>query len=260
MDEANYQENLKIVQIYKTNNFQDGVGFQASRFTHSCCPNALLITNNQGSCDIEAQFSIKAGEEITLNYAFKDVTMKSFKTRQKILLSNWGFHCCCHICKEGEDEKYHMFEELQKEAQKLDMLKNLRSRTKSDQEIEKIRREVFCYKEMYKLAKEKNAGKLFILIYILEGGFNVALHGFLTTPTRSNFKNLLEFKNDCDNFSKVGEIIAQKFEKSSNRRFDKVWPERRNLETYAIKITRLANSGQLKEEDFLGEQLSKIHI
>ena len=52
-----------VFGIYKTNAFPDGVGIKASRFNHSCSPNAASIWNEEdGTGEIKAWSTIKAGK------------------------------------------------------------------------------------------------------------------------------------------------------------------------------------------------------
>ena len=136
------------------------------RFNHSCRSNAESGVNDEREIrEIKAVSKIKAGEEITINYDDMELSMKSFKSRQDYLFLNWGFHCQCDMCHEekldNQDEIYKKFQRLKQDANKLlSENKNLESL-----ELEKICKEIFCYKEMYKFSK----GGL-----ISEGIFNLA--------------------------------------------------------------------------------------
>ena len=52
-----------VYGIYKTNAFTNGIGIKASRFNHSCCPNALIHWNEKdGAVEIRAWSKIKTGK------------------------------------------------------------------------------------------------------------------------------------------------------------------------------------------------------
>ena len=78
----------------------------------------------------------------------------------------WKFDCNCPLCEEEaencQDEKYEKFESLKQEAETLFEQSN----NQFQFGVENMRREVQLYKEMYKLAKEKQASGMFMLINI----------------------------------------------------------------------------------------------
>jgi hypothetical protein len=101
-----------------------------------------------------------------------------------------------------EDKNYDKFEELKQEADQL----SKESKDPLTFELEKVKREVVCRKEMYKMAKEKNVSKYFILDSILKGGVYAAARGYVSTfeLSLSNVQKFREeFKMDYDNFSNV---------------------------------------------------------
>ena len=168
----------KIYGIYNSNAFEMGLGLKSSRFNHSCVSNAEAYWNEKCELrEIRAISKIKAGEEITVRYGSSHIIMKNLKTRQEYLSMGWKFNCDCPLCEEEaencEDEKYEKFELLKQEAEALYEQSNI------FQSIGNMRREVQCYKEMYKLAKEKQATRIFILSDILKEGFNAAVQGYL---------------------------------------------------------------------------------
>lgn len=200
------------------------------RFNHSCRSNAESGVNDEREIrEIKAVSKIKAGEEITINYDDMELSMKSFKSRQDYLFLNWGFHCQCDMCHEekldNQDEIYKKFQRLKQDANKLlSENKNLESL-----ELEKICKEIFCYKEMYKLAKEKRAPRSFIVYEILDNGFNAAVQGYLCAQSFCDLQKMTQFKNDCDNFSKVGEQVS----KCVSKKTSEEWQNRRqNFDTW----------------------------
>ena len=157
----------EIYGIYTTNAFEMGIGLKSSRFNHSCVSNAQVYWNEKYEArDIRAVSKIKVGEEITVRYGSSHIEMKNLKTRQEYLSMCWKFDCNCPLCEEEtencQDEKYEKFESLKQEAETLFEQSN----NQFQFGVENMRREVQLYKEMYKLAKEKQASGMFILINI----------------------------------------------------------------------------------------------
>ena len=86
-------ELLKIYQIFKSNSFEMGVGIQASRFNHSCSSNAEAFWNDENETrEVRAVSKIKVGEEITVNYIWKQLSMKNVQLRHSITKSEvWEY-------------------------------------------------------------------------------------------------------------------------------------------------------------------------
>ena len=87
--------------------------------------------------------------------------MKNLKMRQNFLLADWGFQCSCRLCQyeksnHPDEEKYENFAKLQQQSKKLLEV----AKTAGQVRLAIIKKEVTCYKEMYKLAEEKNASKV----------------------------------------------------------------------------------------------------
>ena len=61
-DSKKAEELLKIVCIYRTNAFNNGLSIKTSRFNHSCQPNAARTDEIRAISDIEE------GQEITISY------------------------------------------------------------------------------------------------------------------------------------------------------------------------------------------------
>ena len=148
------------------------------RFNHSCASNAEIIwrTGENDACEIRCVSKINPGEEITINYSALSISMKKLKSRQEILSNNWGFHCHCELCEQeqrkSDDEEYEKYEKMSEEAEKLGLQhKNLLSLAHKN-----MKREIFYYKEMYKLAQKKKASRQYIHQSILTKGFNAALY------------------------------------------------------------------------------------
>ena len=212
--ESNFDDQImvkhvkNIVGIFNTNKFESGVGIKSSRFNHSCSSNAEQMWNTSEEFrEIRSVSKIKAGDEITINYGLRHTSMKKIKIRQTFL-SNWGFLCECDLCKEEtnkcDDEIYEKFENLKQEAYNLLNLSN----QPGGFQYENTKKEIICYKEMYKLAKVKNTSKTLIVKEILEDGFNAAVQGYIYSRMSFDNKHMQEFKHACVIFSNVGEQIS----------------------------------------------------
>ena len=149
-----------------------------------------------------------------------DQDIKSFYFfRQSFLFSNWGFHCKCDLCEEEkancEDAKYKKFEELKKLQQKSsEKSRQIDSETETDEfemifQLERTKKEVDYYKEMYKIAKEKKASRIFILKTLLNQAFETAARGYLSAQNLDKIKESNDFKIDCANFARVGEQLSK---------------------------------------------------
>ena len=202
---------LKIYGVYRTNSFENGVALNFARFNHSCCSNAEAMWNeDENSSEIRAVSKIKMGEEVTLTYNWKQLAMKDVKTRQDNLWYNWGFKCCCDVCQEeikSEDKTYKIYEKLQEEIKSC--LKKQSVIKDKVERLENIKKEVFCHKQLYKLAKDKKASRMFIVNEILDDGFNAAAQGYITAQCSYKIDYLNAFKKDCELFAVAGEQLSK---------------------------------------------------
>jgi len=222
---------LKIIGIYATNCFENGVCIKMARFNHSCRSNAEHRWNEKTeSREIRIVTKINKDDEITINYAMNN-SMQDFPSRQEKLL-NWGFICKCERCEEeksnknNDNEVYRKFDKIMKKAKKLNSdYKNNHPICNLDQ----LMLEVICYEELYKLAKEKKVSWSFIIDHILDYGFKAAFLGFLCSqrkienleiisdlklsePTSDEIQKISEhqkkFRVKCESFSTAAEKIA----------------------------------------------------
>ena len=236
---------FKIYGIYRTNGFETGVGIQFARFNHSCCSNAEAMWNEEDeTSEIRSVSKIKTGEEITLSYNWKQLSMKDLKTRQNSLLFNWGFKCCCDICKEEEvkpdDGKYQLFEKLLQEVKKC--MQNQQHKNRNAH-LENIKKEVICHKEMYKLAKDKRAPRTFIVNEILDDGFNASVQGYLSAESTYNSQFMEEFKKECDIFSTAGEQLSKVLPTKTY----KEWEDRKhNFENWIKQVKEVLKEQQMQ--------------
>ena len=96
-----------------------------------------------------------------------------------------------------------MYEKLLEEA--FDIECDLQECNNVVEKLEKIKNVLDCYKEMYKLAKEKQTSKLFIN-QILEAGLDSSTSGYhIAQKTKSDPKLLEEFQKEFDYFSQTRE-------------------------------------------------------
>lgn len=163
---------LKILQIWETNAFGDGVRIKFARFNHSCDYNAVRYGDS-----IYAVSDIKKDEEITVNYQLDNRALGYYtayygmmkrEVRQKGTSQNRGFLCQCDLCEEQKgtkDESYDQerIEELVFEIQGLKHYRDAAYKAKtldtarSQYSMKNARREVNCYKKVYKLGIEKKS-------------------------------------------------------------------------------------------------------
>ena len=204
-DPEKAEEILKIVGIYFTNTFGSYVCFKVSRFNHSCQPNAILIDMNDQK-QLRAIGKIKAGQEINLNYLGKFAGFRNQKYRQQNL-KLWGFLCSCELCQNDVDIDAEAFEAFIQEAEKLTIKRqsaskaaNLLEATQS-YSLESCKKEIMCYKKLYKVGKEQNIQPYF-LFKMLDEGFKAATLGYIIY--KDNY-----LKIDAMNFAKAAEKFGK---------------------------------------------------
>jgi hypothetical protein len=100
-----------LVGIFGTNSFtvandDSGICLRASRFNHSCSPNARFSFNsNTGELRIFALGTIPHGEEIFVAYiSSRRLYGNPRRSRQAILRTRYHFTCACSICSLPEAE------------------------------------------------------------------------------------------------------------------------------------------------------------
>ena len=169
---------LKIICIRYTNTFDDYFFIKCSRFNHSCSPNSFCYERyNYEEIQIRATSKIKKGEEICITYFGNDLAMKNRKERQDRLQKEWNFICSCERCQDEEinndDETYEKFQKLQEEAQKYTKKANF------NHSSEYIDKAISCHKEMYNLAENKKAPKIFIIYQILIKWYNLEIGNYI---------------------------------------------------------------------------------
>ena len=197
------EEILKICCIYSTNSFAWGVKIKSSRFNHSCDANATPIIMLNGEHQIRAISKIKAGKEISITYDNDPfLGFRNRKFRQKSLLMGWFFICSCELCKNDVDIDSDASEVLIQEAETL--AKDRRSALEAGislehlyYSLEKCKKEVSLYKQLYKVGKTQKIWPYF-LYKLLGRAFNTASFGYQL------YKDA-DLKMDAVNFAKVSE-------------------------------------------------------
>ena len=99
-----------LLGIFGTNAFNvtehdSGICLRASRFNHSCSPNAWYSFSNTGEIRIYASGTIPRGEEISFSYIpCRPLFGSPRLSRQTNLRSRYHFTCACSICSLPEAE------------------------------------------------------------------------------------------------------------------------------------------------------------
>ncbi|KAJ7182622.1 hypothetical protein C8R43DRAFT_967626 [Mycena crocata] len=89
-----------FVGIFRTNAFPDGLGFDTSRFNHSCLPNARYSWHEEsGRLRIFALKEIPVGEEICVAYlASRNLYGSTRDERHKMFIAKFNFTRSCRAC------------------------------------------------------------------------------------------------------------------------------------------------------------------
>ena len=241
--DADKAENIqKIIGIYETNSFDNGLKIKTSRFNHSCWPNAVQINERN---EVRATYNIKEGQEITINYLENSrlFGMRKRGTRQKILLESMHFTCFCYFCKKQENDSNSKadveldskIEGLIQEVEGLEHFADLAKTTQTPLKglqlypPEKCRLEIGKCKELYKFGKEKKAHNS-CLYDILKKGYQVAALEYQLCYFSQNHQFLEEFKKECVTFSTAAEGFGKLL---GNEIVEpELWKRRQNYEKY----------------------------
>ena len=121
-------------------------------------------------------------------------------------MRRWFFLCACAICKKGPESNDNTLEELMKEIEEYhtywkQALRMGQMRGHYCYPLEMCRKEIQCYRKMYKYAQEKNMRPI-SLFRIVERAFGAASLGYQLYKEDS-------LKTEGENFAKV----AEEFEK-----------------------------------------------
>ena len=163
---------FQICCIYVSYRMYDGFRIKTSGFKHSCQPNAVTVQKHFGSFQVRAIANIKAGQEINLNLCIDPFYgFKNKKQRQKSLLNAPPFVLCsCDLCENDVDINANAFRALIQEAEEL---------TLSRWSLENCRKEVKCFKKMYKIGKTEKIQDYFLYYKILKRACSTASYGYL---------------------------------------------------------------------------------
>ena len=232
IQEHGYQEFCNVIGIYFTNTFECGLGIQASRFNHSCCPNANAFWNEgKHTREIRAVVKIRKGEEIFIKYGGN--SMSDLKSRQKLLSSKYGFSCNCELCQNevlsNDSGRYERFDLLKEQANELFKISN-QPTLNYPKRKETTQKEISCYKEMYKLVQFDPMKRfipyyIFVIDGIIDEGFRAAVQGFGSAKTWYDLSGMECFKEECKHFSKVGYKLSITIS-GENSDLTKDWGER----------------------------------
>ena len=210
---------IKICLIYSSNRFEDGnsdglgngVRIKTSRFNHSCKPNAVTIRMVNDLYQVRAISKIKSGQEINLNYITDPFCgFRNRKYRQNSLFKGWIFHCACELCEDDVDDG-SAYQTFIKDAEKLTTQRQIAFEAGLPlgalyYSLENCKKEVICYKQLYKLGRSQNIQPYF-LYSMLDKGFSVATFGY------QMYKNCPELTKDLQidamNFAKAAEKFGK---------------------------------------------------
>ena len=107
-DESRFETNSFEISVTSRNGQTCGIFLKASRFNHSCIPNAYFSWNpvlDGGKLTIYAIQDIPFDEEILVNYLTKDC-YKPKDARQAGLSDRYGFVCDCPACLRGPGHEF----------------------------------------------------------------------------------------------------------------------------------------------------------
>jgi len=86
----------KIISIFQTNAFNNGLWLDLARVNHSCDPNAEVVWDEYcGTRRLVVVREITQGEEITHSYLH---TVMDRNNRRNTLQCRWNFQCRCSLC------------------------------------------------------------------------------------------------------------------------------------------------------------------
>jgi hypothetical protein len=97
---------ILATNAFDINDDDSGICLRASRFNHSCSPNARFSFNsNTGELRIYALGNIPPGEEIFVSYiSGRSLYASPRRSRQDVLRDRYHFTCACSVCNLSEAE------------------------------------------------------------------------------------------------------------------------------------------------------------
>ena len=204
-----FLSNMRSAGFRIADQSESSLMIKTSRFRHSCKPNAISMIKADDLGQIRAISNIKAGQEIFIEYCGENDPFFKFRNqqqRQKILFERWFFVCSCELCEDDVDIDANAYEKWIQDAEKLTISRN--SAVKAGlslghlyYSLEDNRKEVNCYKQLYKVGKVQKLQPI-LLYNILDRGFFTALVGYQMYKTA-------ELKIDAGNFAKAAEKFGK---------------------------------------------------
>lgn len=96
---------LQIIFAMQCNAFESGVFLYNAMFNHDCNPNCVKFTPEDASAEsgvseVRVAHPIAKGEQLTISYLHP--REQSREKRQENLWKQFGFKCCCRLCKRGD--------------------------------------------------------------------------------------------------------------------------------------------------------------
>ena len=169
----------KVFGIFKSNSLSGILGLKTSRFNHSCYSNAEVIFDTDcHDFKVRTVRKICSGDEITINYLWSEISMKSVRERQTIILNSRGFKCKCENCQTEIAEKSQFFKSfgiLQNQIRILDRSLLIPEHFDPGACLVKIS----IFKRIYAMAMQENVSMNYVLTNILEEGFNSLLKSYV---------------------------------------------------------------------------------
>ena len=189
-------EIFQICCIYVSYRMNDGFRIKSSSFKHSCQPNAVTVQKPNSPHQVRAIANIKEGQEISLNWCIDPFYgFKNKNHRQESLMNNPPFVVCsCDLCESDVDIDANAFEALILEAEGL---------ANSFKSLENFRKEVKCYKKMYKVGKTQNIQSYFLYYKVLKRAFNSAKWGSVMYQADDLEMEAESLKKAMEQFGKI---------------------------------------------------------
>ncbi|CEG49515.1 Predicted histone tail methylase containing SET domain [Plasmopara halstedii] len=100
-----HEQMLQNIFAMQCNAFDSGVFLLNAMFNHDCNPNCVKFTpENAGSeaglSEVRVVQSINKGEQLTISYLYPREQCR--EKRQEHLWKQFGFKCCCELCRRGD--------------------------------------------------------------------------------------------------------------------------------------------------------------
>ena len=195
-DSGKAEEIFQICCIYVSYRMNDGFRIKVSGIKHSCQPNAVQLHKTIRLYEVRAIANIKSGQEITINWCSDPFFgFKSKVHRQNSLLNAPPFVLCsCVLCESDVDIDANAFKALILEAEGL---------ANSFKSLENFRKEVKCYKKMYKVGKTHKIQHYFLYYKVLKRAFNTAKWGSIMYQADDLEMEAESLKKAMEQFGKI---------------------------------------------------------